>query len=786
MIERLPLLHTLTSLNAPIVILNGLPGSGKSVVLRQLAKYLGCDVSKVLPSPGEHGDNAHLIWDPVGRGFYQHLDQVLQLCEELEIREQTLFISASWVGNNKILSQALLYGKLAIIDQSELMFSEQEISTLYPSESSTIYLHTKGWPVLVSNWAELGSERYKESLQEYVKARILPTLPYHEQRLLIALAFCSAIPLAQVNVEKTHIEVLAPLIILEKNSQFVLGIPYLKQTLIDIAKADPRVYQETMRLVAKNHFYMNNHLIAIKTAIETNNLDLAIKWFKKSGGGMYGYRHSFGELEQLLDCFPEEIIESNLHLSLAKTIYFLKNQRLLEAREFIERLNLSDQRYTRNKQDQAVATLIQGKYEAYFTSDPHEIRVNKLLKLEFILASDPDAMMIYYGMVSINYSNLGNWFQAAVYQQKELDLATKCNVPYLKFYSHFNLARINLRMGFIEIAEQHVLKAKKNITRIGYYQSLSFERNFIDLIDGMLALLKGDIKLAYKLWDKVGILRKHSEVWPEFLTQFHFYGISCHLIANETEQATSLLDQLHYEYRIYFSDEQGNIYFNLLAVLILQQQQRWVEAEHKLTSIETKDGNITGSVLDLYRWMSRRNEVGLICIHRSRKHQTFLPVQYKDTPWTDVCYALQDLKLLWFNQEYTLLAPRLLSLFQRANELDLWLPLLFEMEWLNQAVKKVKSSAKNRIRHTHYERTLLIWTEKSQQSPRSTNTDELTAKQLLIVQRLGEGLSNKQIAQYTGLSENTVKFHLKNLFKRFDLESRQSLVQLANQKGWIR
>lgn len=786
MIERLPLLHLLTAQITPIVIINGLPGSGKSVLLSQLSKYLDTEVSQVLPNPCDFPDNAYLIWDPSGGGFYQHLNQVLQLCRELENREQTLYISASWVGNNKILSQSLLYGKLTVIDQAQLMLSEQEVATLYPSESSTIFLHTKGWPVLVANWSELGSERYKESLLEYVKARILPTLSYHEQRLLIALAFCSAIPADQINFGKTHIEVLDPLFIQDKNHNFILGIPYLKQTLIDIARSDARVYQEAMRIVAKSFFYGKNHFMAIKTAIETNNLDLAIRWFEKSGGGIYGYRHGFKELEQLLDFFPNEVLESNLTLSLAKIIYFLKNNRLLEAKEFIEILNLSTQQYYRNEKDKAKATLMRGKYDTYFAAIASDLKLDKLQKLEFKLASDPDAMMLYYGMVSINYINLGNWFQAAVYQRKELELAIRYDVPYLTFYSHFNLARINLRMGYTKVAEQHVAESKKNITRVNYYQSLSFERNFIDLIDGMSALFKGNIATANKQWNRVGILRKYSEVWPEFLFQFHFFGVACHLVANETELASSLLDQLRYEYRIFYSDEQGNLYFKLLSVLILQQQQHWIEAQNKLMSINTQLQEVNGSVMELYQWLSYRTAVGLTCIHKNRKQISAVPVDYEDTPWLDMCYTLQEIKLLWFNGEDVLLASRLLSVLHRADKLDLWLPLIFEMDWLNQVVKKVEIGVKKRIRHTRYERALATWSKKVQQTPKNTNTDELTPKQLLVIQRLGEGLSNKQIAQFTGLSENTVKFHLKKLFKEFEVDSRQSLVQLANKKGWIR
>ncbi len=785
MIERFPLLHLITTQKSPIVILNGMAGSGKSTVLKQLSKYVECDVYNSLPDPEKSEPGSNLIWDPVGKTFYQHLEQVLQLCPILEAREQTLFISASWIGNNKIISEALLYKKITLIDQHSLLFSQHEIAELYPDEASDIYIQTKGWPVLVANWEELNSERYKESLQEFIQARILPSLSYHEQRLLVALAFSSDIKESTVPLDRTHIENLAPLIELNRKGEFVLGIPYLKETLEGIAKADARIYQESMRIVVKNHYKNGQIYEAIRTAIKTQNIDLAIRWFNQSGSGMYGYYRGFSELKQILDAFPNEVLESELPLCWAKTIYLFKNQQFVEARGFIENLELLKQPYYRHEQDRAIASLILAKYDTYFAATTGDLNFDKLNKLEFHLSADENAIMNYYGMVSIQYSNLGDWFQAAVYQRKELELAIKNDVPYLIFYCHFNLARINLRMGYVDIASEHSQEAKRHIKRISFYHTLSFEHTFIELIDGMIELMSGNANQSLQSWKKVVILRKHSEVWPEFITQFDFFGIATQLINNDFHQAVSLLDELHYEYQIRFSDSHATLYFTLLLILILQQQERWIEAQSKLNEIVSSNTVVIGTFNELYQWLSYRNEIGLISIHKASQPSKLAALKTSDTAWVDICYSLQEIKLLWHKGNTATVTTKLLSLFYRAYKLNLWLPLMLEMHWLNPVLKKIKVGEKKRIQNTQYEQAIMLWEEKCQHSDRRINVTELTNKQLLIVQRLAEGLSNKQIAQYTGLSESTVKFHLKNIFKQFDVSSRQALVQLANDKGWI-
>lgn len=52
----------------------------------------------------------------------------------------------------------------------------------------------------------------------------------------------------------------------------------------------------------------------------------------------------------------------------------------------------------------------------------------------------------------------------------------------------------------------------------------------------------------------------------------------------------------------------------------------------------------------------------------------------------------------------------------------------------------------------------------------------LTAKEEEIVELLTKGLSNKEIARLVGASDNTVKWHLKNLFRRFGVSSRDELA----------
>lgn len=59
----------------------------------------------------------------------------------------------------------------------------------------------------------------------------------------------------------------------------------------------------------------------------------------------------------------------------------------------------------------------------------------------------------------------------------------------------------------------------------------------------------------------------------------------------------------------------------------------------------------------------------------------------------------------------------------------------------------------------------------------------LAARELEVLQHLVAGQRNRAIALRLGISENTVKFHVRNLFKKLDVSSRTEVIALAHSHG---
>jgi NarL family two-component system response regulator YdfI len=67
----------------------------------------------------------------------------------------------------------------------------------------------------------------------------------------------------------------------------------------------------------------------------------------------------------------------------------------------------------------------------------------------------------------------------------------------------------------------------------------------------------------------------------------------------------------------------------------------------------------------------------------------------------------------------------------------------------------------------------------------STDSVELTPRELEVLQAAATGERNKEIAQRLGISARTVKAHLTSVYNKLGVDSRGAAIAVAAQKGWL-
>ncbi len=65
------------------------------------------------------------------------------------------------------------------------------------------------------------------------------------------------------------------------------------------------------------------------------------------------------------------------------------------------------------------------------------------------------------------------------------------------------------------------------------------------------------------------------------------------------------------------------------------------------------------------------------------------------------------------------------------------------------------------------------------------NGSYLSERQVAVLQQLGQGLSNKQIAHELGVAEPTIKMHISSLLRAFKVQNRVQILLKAKEMNFI-
>lgn len=79
--------------------------------------------------------------------------------------------------------------------------------------------------------------------------------------------------------------------------------------------------------------------------------------------------------------------------------------------------------------------------------------------------------------------------------------------------------------------------------------------------------------------------------------------------------------------------------------------------------------------------------------------------------------------------------------------------------------------------------SLLMGGEATQNAAVDDSGSAFTGRERMVLELLSSGLSNKEIGRMLALSDNTIKFHLRNIFAKLNVSTRTAAVTAARQKG---
>jgi len=129
-----------------------------------------------------------------------------------------------------------------------------------------------------------------------------------------------------------------------------------------------------------------------------------------------------------------------------------------------------------------------------------------------------------------------------------------------------------------------------------------------------------------------------------------------------------------------------------------------------------------------------------------------------------------------------------MSLSRLLLERDPFLSVIFVTGYDDYAVQAFEVNALDYLMKPVTEQRLARTWEKIKEKYRDYASEEepdvtglLTGQETRIVQYMAEGLSNRQIAETLHITPETVKYHLKNVFRKLDVNNRVRALQRAKE-----
>lgn len=121
-----------------------------------------------------------------------------------------------------------------------------------------------------------------------------------------------------------------------------------------------------------------------------------------------------------------------------------------------------------------------------------------------------------------------------------------------------------------------------------------------------------------------------------------------------------------------------------------------------------------------------------------------------------------------------------------AIEVQGWMFLLAsEYDFISDMCKECRQRGRFVQKARHLQNTLLASQKPQTTSKQNDSVFGLTACEVGILNRLPESTSNKALAIDLGVSESTIKYHLKNIYRKLSVHSRHDALKAALSKGLI-
>lgn len=534
----------------------------------------------------------------------------------------------------------------------------------------------------------------------------------------------------------------------------------------------------------------------IARMIQRGEIAGALSLLDQGGGWQLFYRIGQDAFSNLVALFPDE--SDNIDLVLARALLALKEGEVQHA------LTLLVNRFGSGIAD--VLSVVRNGDEYSL-----KLRIFRIVLLiyEDIVLTDQllDALFAFAAQIRLNTPMLrGAYYNAMLefllrlrrYEEAE-DAAGRAlmayeqgNMPLLAFYISLHRAVMRLMRGESGSARQETKEARDSLSKVDF--ETPGDVRLLKLVETILQFEDGAPQALINFLDHELDEFSHGEIWPSLVELAVIYGSQALCEQVSTRAALAFLDR----WRLYMAlNRQFRHLIEVRKAQVLQNSGHWGEAAMILAPIQARLDRVwVESAEDEFSRLHARDDILLALswlrqIAYERPRFPYLERKFEAMRQNPRLTGRQRLSIdIWsayvarqtrdHGRARALLLQAIEASAQRHSLSVLSEEQIFLAElWADQrmaAFLDASGTARAVRRRLDESRHAGI---------AGAARDILTRQELKVLMMLTDGATNKEIARRMGLSEPTVKFHLRNLFNKLGVSKRTEAVAAARSLGWI-
>jgi DNA-binding CsgD family transcriptional regulator len=369
----------------------------------------------------------------------------------------------------------------------------------------------------------------------------------------------------------------------------------------------------------------------------------------------------------------------------------------------------------------------------------------------------------------------------------------RANIPLLSFYISLHRAVMRLMRGEPAAAYQHTQAARQSLSQVQFESP--GDARLLTLIEAIQSYENGSpLALLGFLENNLNEF-SHGEIWPSLVELVLVYGSLVLSDHRSTRAALTFLDR----WQLYMMlNRQFRHMIEVRKAQTMQNTSRWGEAELILSSIQSRLNRVwIESAESGFSSIVSRDEISLAMswlrqIVYQRPRLPYLDRKLQAMRRNPRLMERQRVSIdIWSAYvarkagDHGRVRGSLLRVFEVAAQRGSLSTLHEEQVFLTEMIVDQRLAAfldASGVARAVRRRLLESRHTGATRAARAT----LTRQELKVLMMLTEGASNKGIARRLGLSEPTVKFHLKNLFRKLNVSRRTEAVATARSLGWLR